>query len=151
MPVRVSKKLPPFRRPSRNRSENMKAIRSGGNRTTERRLVSLLANGRIEGWRIRPRNVLGKPDFVFRRKRVAVFVDGCFWHGCPHCGHIPKTNKVYWRAKISKNKRRDRYISRALRNKGYSVVRLRECDLRLRPAASLMRIRRVLQKARARS
>ncbi len=145
-----ARKLPSFRPPSGRRSENMRAIRSVGNVTTEAKFKFLLRKGKFKGWITHPQNILGSPDFAFPGKRLLVFVDGCYWHGCPHCGHIPRTNRAYWKAKISRNRRRDRRISRALWNSGFSVVRLRECDLRLRPAASLMRIRRVLQKARAR-
>jgi DNA mismatch endonuclease (patch repair protein) len=84
------------------------------------------------------------PDFFFARRRVAVFVDGCFWHGCPRCGHIPKTNSAYWGAKIARNRTRDARISRALRAQGYSVLRIWECDLRSRPERCVRRIQRML-------
>jgi DNA mismatch endonuclease, patch repair protein len=136
--------LPSFDKPTENRSRNMRAIRSSGNKTTEIRLVSLLRKERIHGWRLHPLHVLGKPDLLFQACRIAVFVDGCFWHGCPKCGHIPKTNLVYWKAKIARNRSRDTLISRALRSLGFRVVRLRECDLRDRPGHCLRRIRRTL-------
>lgn len=138
------KGLPPFNKPAENRSRNMRAIRSSGNKTTEARLVSLLRQHRVRGWRLHPANTLGNPDLVIRRQRVAVFVDGCFWHGCPKCGHIPKTNRAYWKAKIARNLRRDALMSRRLRTSGFRVLRLRECDLRERPAQCLRRIRRAL-------
>lgn len=136
--------LPPFKRPSDTRSRTMRAIRSTSNKTTERRLASLLAKSGLRGWRLRSKQVLGTPDFVFPQKRVAVFSDGCFFHGCPHCGHIPRTNKAYWTAKILRNRRRDARISRRLRAMGYSVIRIWECRLRERPAWCLKRIERAL-------
>jgi DNA mismatch endonuclease (patch repair protein) len=63
---------------------------------------------------VHPPNIIGNPDLVIQEARVAVFVDGCFWHGCPRCGHIPRTNRAYWTAKLARNKRRDRAISKAL-------------------------------------
>jgi DNA mismatch endonuclease (patch repair protein) len=141
--------LPAFNKPAENRSRNMRAIRSAGNKTTEGRLVSLLRNDRIHGWRRHPLNVRGRPDLLFQESRVAVFVDGCFWHGCPKCGHIPKTNRLYWKAKIARNLSRDAVTSRTLRAMGFRVVRLRECDLRERPEQCLRRLRRVLTIDRA--
>ena len=112
----------------RQRSHNMASIRSAGNRTTERAFVALLRSAHITGWR---RNVLlpGKPDFVFRSRRLAVFVDGCFWHGCPKCYRLPSDNRRYWRAKVLSNRLRDKRVARALRLGGWNVVRIWEHQL----------------------
>jgi DNA mismatch endonuclease (patch repair protein) len=80
------------------------------------------------------------PDFYFCRARLAVFVDGCFWHSCPKCGHTPKTNQRYWIAKLTRNKRRDKHNRRILRSQGISVVSLWECDLRVKPKFCLRRL-----------
>lgn len=136
--------IPPFKKPAETRSRNMRAIPSFGNKTTEMRLISLLNESRLSGWRLHPPHILGSPDFVIRKGRIAVFVDGCFWHGCPKCGHIPKTNRAYWKAKIARNRSRDALISRKLRALGFHVIRLRECDLREHPDRCLVRIRRML-------
>jgi len=128
------------------RSENMRAIRSFGNRTTELRLKGILVQRAISGWTLHNKDILGIPDLFFPREQVAVFVDGCFWHGCPKCGHIPKTNRAYWRAKISLNRARDARFTRQLRRLGFSVVRLWECDLRTRPSVCLRRIQRALKR-----
>ena len=126
----------------------MRAIRSAGNRTTEMHLRAILVQHAISGWRLREKDIPGIPDFFFSNERLAVFVDGCFWHGCPKCGHIPKTNRAYWRAKISRNRVRDARITRQLRRLGFSVVRLWECDLRTRPSTCLRRIERALKRKR---
>jgi DNA mismatch endonuclease (patch repair protein) len=141
--------LPAFNKPAESRSRNMRAIRSSGNTTTEIRLVTLLRENGLKGWRLHPSDVSGNPDLLFKAGRVAVFVDGCFWHGCPKCGHIPKTNRAYWKAKIARNLSRDTLISRTLRASGFRVVRLRECQLRELPGQCLRRIRRVLAMDRA--
>ena len=125
--------LPLFKKPPEKRSRNMRAIRSTGNKTTEKRLASLLKESGITGWKLHPANIAGRPDFVIARKHLAVFVDGCFFHGCPSCGHIPRTNRAYWMAKITRNRRRDAAISRRLRAAGYRVVRIKECQLRTKP------------------
>jgi DNA mismatch endonuclease Vsr len=140
-----TKGLPPFKRPSATRSRTMRAIRSASNKSTERRLASLLAKDGLRGWRLRTKELPGTPDFVFARESVVIFSDGCFFHGCPHCGHIPKTNAAYWRAKIARNRRRDTRVTRKLRALGYSVVRLWECQLRKRPLWCIRRIKRALE------
>ena len=131
-------------RVSKVRSDNMRAIRSAGNRSTELRLRGFLVRHRIAGWKLHAKQLTGAPDFLFRKRRLAVFVDGCFWHGCPRCGHIPKTNQEYWSQKITRNKRRDRSASHALRIGGYRVIRLWECQLRNKPERCLTRIMREL-------
>ena len=138
--------LPAFKRSRASRSRNMRAIRSTGNRTTEMRLISLMLDRELRGWSVRPKQVPGTPDFVFARKHLAVFCDGCFFHGCPRCGHVPRTNTAYWKAKLVRNRRRDARISRKLRSMGYSVIRIWECHLRKRPAWCLKRIERALKR-----
>ncbi len=106
----------------------MAAIRGSGNAATELRMIALLRAHGITGWRRKAR-VFGKPDFVFRAARVAVFVDGCFWHGCPRHGTQPRTRAAFWAAKFSRNKARDREVGRTLRRAGWTVLRVWECAL----------------------
>ena len=126
------------------RSQLMKRVRSSGNETTEVRMARLLRRARLQGWR-RRLPLPGKPDFAWPNERVALFVDGCFWHG-HNCGRnlSPRTNADAWREKIDNNRRRDRRVSRQLRTKGWSVIRIWECQLRKAPVACLQRIRRTL-------
>lgn len=106
------------------RSQVMAAIRSRGNKETELKLASILRAAHITGWR-RHQPLPGHPDFVFRRQRLAIFVDGCFWHGCRwHC-RMPQANREYWRLKIAGSSARDRRTSRLLRRRGWRVLRLR--------------------------
>ena len=87
----------------------------------------------------------GRPDFVFPRQRLAVFVDGCFWHGCPTHATWPKQNAKFWRTKIPGNQRRDRAVSRLLRKKGWRVLRIWEHALGIKHAERTMaRLARVL-------
>ena len=131
------------------RSAVMGRIRSHGNRATELRLIALLRAHGITGWRRKAR-VFGKPDFVFRRERVAVFVDGCFWHGCPRHATMPASNRAFWKAKLARNAARDREVTRALRKAGWRVLRVWECALtRRRSARTAARIVRALVNARA--
>lgn len=124
------------------RSAVMSLIRSRGNRATELRLIALMREHGITGWR-RNAPVFGKPDFVFRHERVAVFVDGCFWHGCPRHATKPANNRAFWQAKLARNAERDREVTRELRKAGWRVVRVWECALtrarRTRTAARIAR------------
>lgn len=138
------KPLPAFKPPSNVRSNIMRAVRAVGNKTTEKRLISLFLKKRLRGWRLRPKDIPGTPDFVFPCHHVVIFLDGCFWHGHPNCFRLPKSNASYWRAKIGRNRKRDMRISRKLRSLGYTVVRIWECHLRKRPAWCLSRIERAL-------
>jgi DNA mismatch endonuclease, patch repair protein len=112
----------------RKRSDVMSRIRSQGNRDTELALIRLFRTHGITGWR-RQRPLAGKPDFVFPAKRLAIFVDGCFWHGCEAHSKPPKSNCEYWSQKLLRNQQRDRIVNAALRNGGWRVLRLWEHDL----------------------
>ena len=127
----------------KQRSEVMAAIRSKGNKDTELRLVSILRNSRIKGWR-RHRPLPGKPDFVFPKQKLAVFVDGCFWHGCRWHLRMPRSNRAYWKRKIARNKTRDRKTNRLLRKAGWVVVRFWEHAL-LAPESVAKRIQLLLR------
>lgn len=135
------------------RSEVMSHIRSRGNKDTEMRLVGLMREHRIIGWRRHQqlRIVVGgvtkrvRPDFVFREAGLAVFVDGCFWHGCPKCYVRPKQHRKFWDEKVVTNQARDRRQTRALKAMGWRVLRLWECALTKRSADRTMaRLHRML-------
>ena len=104
----------------------MAKVRSKGNKSTELRAISALRERGITGWVQHPSDILGRPDLYFPEPRLVVFLDGCFWHACPKCGRIPKTRVEFWSAKIGGNRRRDLATSRALRNRGYHVMRVWE-------------------------
>jgi DNA mismatch endonuclease, patch repair protein len=127
------------------RSKLMSRIRSHGNAATELRFIRLMKDEGITGWR-RHHRLFGKPDFVFPKLRLAVFVDGCFWHGCPRCySSNPKSNTAFWKEKFARNKQRDRLVSRALLRTGWRVLRIWEHELaRKHEARLLRRIQRAL-------
>src|SRR5262249_24972356 len=103
--------------------------RGKGNRTTEVRLRYAFVQAAISGWRLHP-ELPGRPEFFFHKQRIAIFVDGCFWHGCPRCGHVPRTNRAFWKAKIERNRLRAKRWARVLNRRGISVLHIWECDLR---------------------
>lgn len=125
------------------RSDVMSRIRGCGNRNTELKLAKLFRQHHVTGWRRQQKVKVGAtnriseltvhPDFVFPGSHVAVFVDGCFWHGCPKHSKIPENNRDFWAEKLSANKSRDRRVNRMLRKAGWQVVRIWEHDLKRRP------------------
>jgi DNA mismatch endonuclease, patch repair protein len=129
-----------------DRSRIMSRIRSRGNAATELRFIEIARKYRLVGWR-RGSTLPGKPDFVFLYEKVAVFIDGDFWHGNPMKFRIPRSNVEYWTEKILSNQRRDRKINRLLRSKGWSVLRFWQSSLKDEKAV-VSRLRRVLTKKR---
>lgn len=130
------------------RSENMAAIRSIGNKSTELALISLFRQNKITGWRRYSKKTAGRPDFVFPKRKLAVFVDGCFWHGCKkHC-IMPKSNKKYWGLKIARNKARDKIINRHYKNEGWRLLRIWEHEIRQSSRRAIQRIKAVYLKRR---
>ena len=126
--------------PKEVRSKIMAAIHSRGNTTTELPLAKLLRAAGLKGYR-KHWPVAGKPDFAWPGRKIAVFVDGCFWHGC-RCKYLPRTNTEFWRSKIEANKRRDRRVSQAPRRDGWRVIRIKECAVR--KPKTLVRIAKVV-------
>ncbi|MGI9306607.1 MAG: very short patch repair endonuclease [Gammaproteobacteria bacterium] len=127
------------------RSWVMSRVRSSGNKSTELRFAGILRREKICGWR-RKFPAFGKPDFVFPKEHVAVFIDGCFWHYCPRHGHFPATRRKYWRDKIARNRARDREVNRHLRRCGWKVLRFWGCELKdaARLCRKLRRLREML-------
>ena len=111
------------------RSSIMRAVKSRWNKSTELKLIQILNQLGIKGWR-RNYKLLGNPDFVFLKKRVAVFSDGCFWHGHDCRNKRPQDNAEYWKNKIERNKARDKFVTKTLRERGWQVVRIWECEIK---------------------
>jgi DNA mismatch endonuclease (patch repair protein) len=130
------------------RSAVMAAIRPRGNKTTEECLVKVLRSARLVGWR-RHYPLPRTPDFVFRQPRVVIFVDGCFWHGCPSCYRRPKSRRKYWDGKLAGNIARDRRNRAQLLGMGWHVVRIWEHELATSPAKCVSKIQRKLRRSRS--
>jgi DNA mismatch endonuclease, patch repair protein len=115
-----------------DRIRTMRAVKSQ-NTSPERRLRAMLAGMGLRGWRVNPKDIVGKPDIAFSRERLAIFVDGCFWHGCPECNRsMPEDNKEYWSRKIERNIQRDISNTEKLQVDGWKVVRIWEHQLKKR-------------------
>lgn len=119
------------------RSEVMSRIRGSGNKGTEIALAKLFRKHGVTGWR-RNQPLFGKPDFTFRRQRVVVFVDGCFWHGCPKHFNMPVNNRAFWKEKLFANKQRDQLVTKTLRKQRWQVIRVWEHEL---PTSGLLTAR----------
>lgn len=124
------------------RSRIMAAVRTRGSGTTEVRMAKVLRKHGFSGFR-RHWKVRGTPDFVWPSLKVALFVDGCFWHGCPRCQRLSKSNLSFWRLKVRNNKARDRRVAAALRRRGWKVLRVWECAVR--SEAAVQKIKRALE------
>ncbi|OQB69036.1 MAG: Very short patch repair protein [Spirochaetes bacterium ADurb.Bin133] len=111
------------------RTEIMKSVKSNNNRSTELKLIKIFKENNIKGWR-RNYKAIGKPDFVFLKKKTAIFVDGCFWHGHNCRNTTPKDNSDYWDAKRERNRIRDEIINKRFTNRKWNVIRIWECELK---------------------
>ncbi|KKO17988.1 MAG: very short patch repair endonuclease [Candidatus Brocadia sp.] len=124
------------------RSRIMARVRSQRNRSTELKIIEILKRGGLKGWR-RNSPLHGKPDFIYPKQRIALFVDGCFWHGCPKCCRMPSAHRKYWVNKIERNKNRDKDVTKALKKKGWKVIRIWEHEI---SAAKIARKLNILSK-----
>lgn len=111
------------------RSEIMRAVKSKNTKSTELALIALFKEYNIVGWR-HSYNVKGHPDFVFLEKRIAIFVDGCFWHGHDCRNTRPEANAEYWSKKRERNIQRDKETTARFEKRGWTVVRIWECELK---------------------
>lgn len=131
-----------------------RATRSRVMAAVKQRDSILEKNFRLALWRAGLRyrknvRILGTPDVVFRTAKVVVFVDSCFWHGCPRHGRIPKSNVTFWRKKIERNRRRDLRITRAYRKQGWTVIRVWEHQLSTAAPAAVQRVLSAVLRGRA--
>ncbi|MGI8467572.1 MAG: very short patch repair endonuclease [Pyrinomonadaceae bacterium] len=111
------------------RSEVMRAVKSRGNKSTELKLIKIFKFHKIIGWR-RNYKLFGKPDFVFPKQHLAIFSDGCFWHGHDCRNTMPADNTDYWVKKIERNRKRDELVSKDLSKKGWKIIRIWECQIK---------------------
>ena len=111
------------------RSDVMKAVKSRNTKTTELKMIEIFKELHIIGWR-RTYPLLGKPDFVFPKKRVVVFVDGCVWHGHDCRNVTPSDNAEFWEAKRLYNKKHDEEVTQTLVEKNWTIIRIWECELK---------------------
>jgi len=124
----------------KKRSEIMSKVRSRNNKGTELALLHILRSNKISGWR-RHQSLHGKPDFIFQEHRLAIFVDGCFWHGCPRCYRRPASHQKYWDNKVKTNILRDIKNTKELKKAGWRVLRFWEHEIQHNLKACLRKIK----------
>ena len=111
------------------RSSVMARVKASGNKTTELKLIEYFSANNITGWS-RNYKVKGHPDFVFLDRKIAIFVDGCFWHGHDCRNTRPADNADYWNKKRERNIKHDKEITELFERRGWTVIRIWECELR---------------------
>ena len=129
-PADAARVKKPTRKPSPERSAIMRAVKSRdtGPELAVRKLLRAMA----PGYRLHRADLPGKPDIAYGRRRLAIFVHGCFWHGhdCARGDRMPRANAAYWRAKIARNRERDEANLAALATCGWRALVIYECALR---------------------
>jgi DNA mismatch endonuclease (patch repair protein) len=115
------------------RSKSMSAVKGRGNKSTEQIFLTILKKNKINGWRRNLKNIPGKPDFIFLNIKTAIFIDGCFWHGCKKHFKAPQTNVSFWKRKIEKNIKHDKIVNRNLKKFGWKVLRFWEHEINKSP------------------
>ena len=129
----------------------MRKVKSKKNKSTELRLIDIFKQNGITGWK-RNYPVKGHPDFVFLKEKVAVLVDGCFWHGHDYRNTRPAENKEYWQKKCERNMKHDKDVTAMFEARGWKVLRIWECELKKRNETILVeKIQSILSRSSERT
>jgi DNA mismatch endonuclease (patch repair protein) len=136
----------PTRETPEERSRIMRAVPSK-NTSAELLLRKALSAAGVRGYRTHCSKLPGCPDLAFGRARLAVFVDGCFWHGCPRCYRAPSSNRTYWKMKVQRNRDRDARVAAECRKSGWRVIRVWEHEILRNSARAAARVARLLRKS----
>lgn len=130
----------------KQRSECMSRI-GGKNTNLEHVFRKHIRAFGVKGYRSYAK-IPGRPDLYFPNHKLAIFVDGCFWHGCPRCASFPATNKKFWKEKIEGNKKRDKAVNMKLRKLGIRVIRFWGHDIKKSPDGCVKKLRNFVAKPR---
>ncbi len=130
---------------SKTTSRVMSSIRAKNTKPEILLRKALWKNG-LSGYRLHWKKVPGKPDIAYPKKKIAIFVNGCFWHRCPHCEpSSPKTHKKFWEDKFAKNIERDYRKNQELKNAGWTVITVWECRIKENMPLTISTVRRALE------
>lgn len=119
------------------RSYNMSQIR--GKWTKQEILIHNILKGRKIKHMMHP-DIEGKPDILIKNSKTLIFLDGCFWHKCPRCFRQPETNREFWMNKIENNFKKDKEVTKKLKRKGWTILRLWEHEIRENLSECIKRI-----------
>lgn len=121
-------------------SKIMKSIRSQDTKP-EKSVRHILYSAGYRGYRVNYKKISGSPDICFTKWKIAIFVNGCFWHRCPYCNPSnPSVNKEFWDRKFRKNVERDKRYRKQLREENWEVVTIWECKLKKNPEYQVNRV-----------
>lgn len=124
----------------------IKRMKGNKHRDTSPELIlrKLLREKKLTGYRLHYTSIIGKPDIVYIKRKIAVFLHGCFWHLCPNCNlKIPTHNHEFWKAKLLKNKQRDDLVFETLSNMGWKVITIWECELKNKPDEQIAKVEKL--------
>ena len=121
----------------KKRSDIMSKVRSKNNKSTELKLIKIFEENNIKGWQ-RNYPVKGHPDFVFLNRKIAIFVDGCFWHGHDCRNTSPSDHAEYWANKRERNIKHDKEVTEMFEQRGWTVIRIWECELKKKNREQLL-------------
>lgn len=121
----------------KKRSDIMSKVRSKNNKSTELKLIKIFEENNIKGWQ-RNYPVKGHPDFVFLNRKIAIFVDGCFWHGHDCRNTRPSDHAEYWANKRERNIKHDKEVTEMFEQRGWTVIRIWECELKKKNREQLL-------------
>jgi DNA mismatch endonuclease, patch repair protein len=131
--------------PLKEATSRVMSANKGKNTHPELMLRKTIWNAGIKGYRLHEKGIPGRPDLVFTRHKLALFVHGCFWHRCPYCDlPMPKSNTAFWVNKFSKNIERDRQKEQALLQQGWKVITIWECEIKRDADAIVRKLRKLL-------
>lgn len=141
----MTNRLLPYPRPSSQATANIMKANKGKNTKPELTVRKMLRDLGYPGYRLYWNKVPGHPDIAYPGRKVAIFVNGCFWHRCPLCNlPYPKSNKSYWIPKFERNVERDKREYDALLSMGWTVVVIWECEIKKTPDAVVNRLKNAL-------
>lgn len=131
--------------PLKETTSRVMSANKAKNTTPEIELRKLLSRENIRGYRLNWKKAVGRPDIAFPKQKIAIFVNGCFWHRCPYCKpRLPKTHRNFWEQKFAKNKSRDKEKVATLRKDGWRVLTIWECQIKKHPNQSVAKVKKVL-------
>ena len=135
--------------PLRRSTSKVMSANKAKNTGPEIAFRKLLSHAGIRGYRLHWKKAAGKPDIAFPGKKIAIFINGCFWHRCPYCKpSFPKTHKEFWTQKFKKNKIRDKEKILALHKNGWKTLTVWECQIIKHPSQSIARVKKLLSSYR---